>query len=129
MGADQKKKDILGDILAGGDQQPVSGVAELNELIYQVNRPQAQKPETEERRRPVRKKSSKKSTHYLSEEIFANLGETKEKIRDMLPDAEKTGISKSTIVNHALRLILKEFEQKGTQSLLVQQFIKKLHEK
>lgn len=129
MGADQKKKDILGDILGGGDNQPVSGVAELNELIYQVERPQAQKPETAERCRPGRKKASKKSTHYLSEEIFANLGETKEKIRDMLPEADKTEISKSTIVNHALRLILKEFELKGAKSLLVRQFIKKLYEK
>ena len=46
--------------------------------------------------------------------VFMNLGEEKQA---------------DIHFNHALRLILKEFELKGTKSLLVQQFIKKLHRK
>jgi hypothetical protein len=116
-----KKKDVLKDVLSRSESGSFYGEKDLLEIIYQTEA-QQKKPTFEKaikKRTTKRKRQSKKTTHYLSEEIFDTLGDAKEKLRDMLPDEKLSNISKSGIVNFALDMILKEFDAKGDSSLLV----------
>lgn len=116
-----KKKDVLKDVLSRSESGSFYGEKDLLEIIYQTEA-QQKKPTFEKakiKRTTKRKKQNKKTTHYLSEEIFDTLGDAKEKLRDMLPDEKLSNISKSGIVNFALDMILKEFDVKGDSSLLV----------
>ncbi|MFH1103161.1 MAG: hypothetical protein V1714_05280 [Pseudomonadota bacterium] len=126
----EQKPDILKEILSGPQSESILGLEELKQLIYQIS--PAEKPAS----KPIRPKSSeiqkpkkKKTTHYLSEEIFVNLGEAKEKLKEMVPEELKTKVSKSRIVNHALEMILKEFVTRGEESLLVKKLSKRRPEK
>ena len=68
--------------------------------------------------------SKKKSTHYLSEEIFADLDDARDKINELVHQRLKSRVSKSRIVDQALRMILKEFEEKGEKSHLIKEILK-----
>ena len=130
MEEENQKRDVLKDVLSGSQNEAILGLEELRRLISQVSPPEKSllKParkEPSEGRRPKKKKT----THYLSEDIFINLGEVKEKLRQMLPDEKKTKVSKSRIVNHALEMILKEFVAKGEESFLVKKISNRRPEK
>jgi hypothetical protein len=73
--------------------------------------------------------SKKKSTHYLSGEIFADLDEARNKINELMRPRLKSRVSKSRIVDQALRVILKEFEEKGEKSRLIKEISKGLRQK
>jgi len=121
------KKDILKDVLSGFPEEPIPGIEDLAELIYKglPSQLQAAGEEKIRNRIPKVKKLKKKTTHYLSEDIFETLGETKEKLTGMLSEIPKMRISKSRIVNQALEVVLKEFDQKGEESLLVKKILKR----
>ncbi len=121
MSGTDKKKDVLKDVLSRTGSGFFYGEKDLLEIIYQTEKLR-KKPVFEKaikKRTRKRIKSKKKTTHYLSEEIFDTLADAKEKLRDMLPDEKPSSISKSGIVNFALDMILKEFDAKGDSSLLV----------
>jgi len=75
--------------------------------------------------RPAAKKEAgkrsrkKKTTHYLSKETFDELSKAKKAIRRIAPREVKTGVSKSLIVDSALKLLLEDFENNGERSQLV----------
>jgi hypothetical protein len=119
MAEKKKKQDVLKDILGSSQDDSVPGLEELSQLIHPRGKPPsiASASKTTARRK-------KKTTHYLSEEIFENLGEAKERIQDLIPGGERIRISKSGIVNSALKMILREFEAKGEKSLLVRHMMK-----
>jgi len=71
----------------------------------------------------------KKSTHYLSGDIFADLDEARDKINEFVQPHLKSRVSKSRIVDQALRMILKEFEEKGEKSRLIKEILKGLRQK
>lgn len=125
-----KKQDLLGDILKAPTDDAFHGVAELNELIQLFGR------SAKEQRAPaarqnvtgtkVRKRSvipKKKTTHYLPQEIFEELGDAKDRIRDLVPEAVRGMVSKSGIINQALLQVLEEFETNGRNSELVRLII------
>ncbi|HEA65524.1 MAG TPA: hypothetical protein ENI07_01690 [Desulfobacterales bacterium] len=119
MAENKKKQDVLKAILSDSEDNFVPGVKELEKLIHRSV--VIEKPEAEKKKRPKKRKT----TYYLTEEIFENLGDAKEIIRKMLPDIQKSKISKTRIVNSALKMILKEFESKGGDSTLVKQIQKR----
>jgi NADH dehydrogenase/NADH:ubiquinone oxidoreductase subunit G len=126
MAENKKKQDVLKAILNGSEDNFVPGLEELEKLIHRsVKPPEAapvmKKPRTKREKRPKKRKT----TYYLAEEVFENLGDAKEIIRKMLPDIQKSKISKTRIVNSALKMILKEFETKGGDSALVKQISKR----
>lgn len=130
MEKQEQKPDILKEILSGPQSESTLGLEELKQLIYQIS--PAEKPASKPARlkaSEIQKPKKKKTTHYLSEDIFINLGEVKEKLRQMLPEEKKTKVSKSRIVNHALEMILKEFVAKGEESFLVKKISNRRPEK
>jgi len=121
-----KKKDVLKAILSDSEDNFVPGLDELEKLIHLSVKPPGaapvmKKPRAKREKRPKKRKT----TYYLTEQVFENLGDAKEIIRNMFPDIQKSKISKTRIVDSALKMILKEFETKGSKSALVKQIQKR----
>ncbi|MBW1954201.1 MAG: hypothetical protein JRI76_06435 [Deltaproteobacteria bacterium] len=127
MPEDKEKKDILKEVLSGLSEDPIPGIEELTELIYRAIPEETRASELEKLHTKFfkPKKLKKKTTHYLSEDIFETLGETREKLIEMLSEIPTMRISKSRIVNQALEMILKEFHEKGEKSRLVKKILKR----
>ena len=131
MAEKTKKFDILGDILNDTHTGAIRGLEELSQLIYAS--PEAPLAKTVAKMPRDRKKISAqsrkhKTTHYLTEEVFGNLGDAKAGIRDFLPDASKSKATKSSIIESAITVVLQEFEAKGKDSALIQELLKKKEE-
>ncbi len=132
MSNKKEEKDVLADVLTGTHEEQVPGLAELTELIQRQGQPaETPKAPTGQVRQKQRRHrtSKKKTTHYLSQEVFEELGEAREKLQHMLPEEAINQISKSGIVDTALRMILRELEQHGKESVLYRQLIKEINRK
>ena len=120
----EKQRDIMDELLS---TTPQSVPAEIQELTDFLNDQREQDGDssknlggkTTKKKRRKKTGAKRKTTHYLSEEIFDGLDEAKEKIRKIAPTDQKTSISKSQIVDRALKMILHDFEAKGEKSSLV----------
>lgn len=132
--ATKNKLDIMDDLLKGASDEAECESASLAKLIHRTgetahtNYP-AESSSCPDKKKPVSSESKKKSTHYLSEEIFADLDDARDKINELVHQRLKSRISKSRIVDQALRMILKEFDEKGEKSPLVKEFLKDIHKK
>jgi len=131
MSEKSKKRDILADILNDPHTGTIRGLEELNKLIHatpggtvEQGLPRAAEPRVKSRR--GRKKQ--KTTHYLTREVFDHLGEARAGIRDLLPEESKSKASKSRIVESAITMVLHEFGEKGKESALVRELLKKNEE-
>jgi len=130
----RKKRNVLSELLTGSSSEGIISKKELNALNKLIgDTPQTNstpnKPSGKTKTIPVRKKGKKakrKTTHYLSEEVYESLGSVKNDIRTLLPENLRSKVSRSQIVNQALTLILKEFETKGEKSRLVRNLIQKI---
>lgn len=115
-------KDILEDILTGDHDHPVPGLDELTQLITNQTKPTpAQQTQTRKKATRPPKKAKKKTTHYLSKEVFEELDEARDILKTMLPGKNRPQISKSGIVDAALKMILHELADKGEDSALLKQ--------
>ena len=129
----RKKRDVLSELLTGEISEGMISKKELKALhklighAPQINKTPDKQPEKTKKIavRKKKKEAKRKTTHYLSEEIFENLDSVQKKIRSIVPENLKSKVSKSEIVNQALVLILKEFETKGEDSKLVRNIIQK----
>ena len=125
------KTDILANILNDTPDGKIKGLDELNTLIHAIAGDTDSPVDTagrsprKKKKRSPRKASKHKTTHYLTEDVFENLGEAKDTIKDLLPDGDKMRASKSAIVESAVKVILDEFERKGKKSYLVKELLKK----
>lgn len=128
-----KNKDILADILNARHDGKIRGLDELTALIHAVPETDARsgkgglfsKPTVKRKARSRKKKLKHKTTHYLTEDVFSELGEAKETIKNFLPEGRKSKATKSGIVESAVKVLLEEFELKGEKSYLVQELLKK----
>jgi hypothetical protein len=128
------KHDIMDDLLKGPSEDATSEPSSLTKLIHRAGETLTAKPSAGSAAGPDQKKahggdSKKKSTHYLSGEIFDDLDEAREKINELVHPRLKSKISKSRIVDQALRMILKDFEEKGEKSHLIKEMLKDLRKK
>ena len=126
----KKQRDILADILNDPHTGTIRGMDELTKLIHAspndlsakaVARPSVPKKKS-------RRSRKHKTTHYLTKEVFDNLGEAKVDIKEFLPASSKSKATKSSIVESAITVVLQEFEAKGKDSSLIQELLKKKKE-
>lgn len=125
--------DILGNILDDKHAGTIRGLNELTALTRcsgpRVTGPEQVEPSSPPKTRPkLRRKrltAKRKSTHYLTAEVFDNLGEAKSLVRDLLPKGSKLKATKSRIVESAVKVLLEEFERNGEESYLVKELLKK----
>lgn len=130
------ERDILADILNGPHTGAIRGLDELSKLIH-VTSPGEDSAaplfKTKNKRLSAKKKKKKpakrKTTHYLNEDVFDDLGEAKKSIKEFLPAGSKTIATKSRIVESAIKVLLGEFEEKGENSYLVKELLKKKDQK
>lgn len=132
--AAKNKHDIMDDLLQGSPEDAATEAPSLAKLIHRTVIPASAKHPAGITSSPDRPKkpgsdSKKKSTHYLSEEIFADLDEARNKINELMHQRLKSRVSKSRIVDQALRMILKEFEEKGEKSPLIKEILKDRRQK
>ena len=130
----KNKHDIMDELLKGAAEDSSKETSSLAQLIHRAGAATSAKPQSEKTALPDQKKipgvdNKKKSTHYLSEEIFADLDDARDKINALVHQRVKSRVSKSRIVDQALRMILKDFEEKGEKSPLIKEIIKNLRQK
>jgi hypothetical protein len=126
----QKKRNLLSELLIGKSTEGIVSKKELNALnkLIQETSPKPVPVKTNNlsperkkvpaaRKKPQNKKI--KTTYYLSEKIFDDLGMTHMTIRSLVPEHVRSRVSKSYIVNQAIAMILQEFSAKGKKSRLV----------
>jgi hypothetical protein len=65
----------------------------------------------------------KKSTYYLTPELFELLDQAKEQSKGMAQKEQKARISKTSIVNFALGIVLKDFQNHKQDSLLIRKLL------
>lgn len=127
MGEKGKKRDILSDILNNVHEGAIEDLESLNAIIEAEGTDETGKKSCA---KAARKKPKKKTSHYLSEAVYEALDEVKADLRDLLPDLPKSNvnkaeITKSNIVDIALKTILKEYKEKGLQSTLIRKLLSK----
>jgi uncharacterized membrane protein YheB (UPF0754 family) len=125
------KRDIMDDLLKGTTESGHADIKDLHKLIHQErlkSKPGKTKHSAtgKAKKKKAGKDNKRKTTHYLSEEIFDDLDEAKEKINALMQKQLKSRVSKSKIVDQALKMILKDFEEKGEKSPLIQEILKDL---
>ncbi|MDD5757756.1 MAG: hypothetical protein PHI06_01590 [Desulfobulbaceae bacterium] len=123
-----KQFDILGDILNDAHTGAIRGMEELTKLIHASSGellPKTALKVSAEKKKKRKASRRHKTTHYLTEEVFGNLGEAKTDVRDFLPEAAKSKATKSRIIESAITVVLQDFEAKGKDSALIQELLKK----
>ncbi|MEJ2032038.1 MAG: hypothetical protein P8Y63_03140 [Deltaproteobacteria bacterium] len=141
-----KKVDILGDVLTNSDERTIPGLMELSDLITPEKTAQPKRPTQPESpfqlESPAQQKKpaqlgtclkvqsskgkalrKKKVSLYLSPEIAESIDRILPRIRNLAPEKARKRVSKSSLVNFSLQLLLREYEEKGKESLLVRQFL------
>ena len=126
-------RNVLTDILNDPQTGAVKGIEELNKLIFvdstskvvKTKSPVTKKSIVTAKKKKRKKIVKRKTTHYLTEEVFDDLGNAKDIIKSYLPKGSKLRASKSRIVESAIKVLLDEFESKGEDSYLVKELLKK----
>ncbi|THB63874.1 MAG: hypothetical protein D6E12_16025 [Desulfovibrio sp.] len=131
MNKKPNKTDVLEDVLSGLDEDSSPSLEELDKLIHRSFRlTQAPSPESDKRQsmlgRALRASSTgkRKTTIYLTSKLADELDNTKANIRELMPEDARSLVTKSSIVNLALRILLREYEKRGEESILVKQLNK-----
>ncbi|MFZ5760109.1 MAG: hypothetical protein ACOY32_10850 [Thermodesulfobacteriota bacterium] len=132
--AAKDKKDVLGNLLQGSHpDSDIPGLDELSAMIERYSRPLIAKsdvPPSPPPSRPVKESGGKrrggkrKTTHYLTKEVFVELNQANDFLKGLLPAGSKLMATKSKIVNYAIKTLLEDFEAKGEDSELVKRILK-----
>jgi hypothetical protein len=126
--APQGPVDILDVLLAAPADKPVPGQEALVRLIRRAAAKEHPRPaakaaatptvQADRTAPPPRRQTKVKTTHYLDTAIHTRLGAIRDRL-DGAPGAKKHGrVSKSRIVETALRQALDDFEAHGRDSRL-----------
>ena len=135
----KQNKDILEELLTDSHVHGYIRQRELDDLLdvidnpffndtslydYSINlEPDKKEPQKKKKRS---RQTKRKITHYLTEETFENLVQAKMDIRKHVPEQYRSQISKTKIVNQALRMILQEFQLNGEKSKIMQTILQSL---
>jgi hypothetical protein len=125
----REQHDILGELFRG-DQHltTVPGLEELDSLIHACLASATPKLRPRKNVLPLKAASgasTKKTTHYLREDVFDGLTQAKLILKRLLPDGSKGRASKSNLVNYAVNTLLREIEEKGADSPVVRSILEK----
>lgn len=132
------KDDVLGTILGEPQlEETIPGLEELTTLIERYSTPLLSRDplppsprkktaagDRNGRQETHKGPTKKKTTHYLTKNVYRELDEAKQFLQGLLPPGSKLLASKSKIVNYALQALLEDFEAKGNESELVKKLLK-----
>lgn len=121
MGEKSEKRDVLTEILCGAQEDVVEGLDSLYEII-RLESNKSLKSEDNTLHAPP-SQSKKKASHYLTGSVFDELSEAKINLRELLPSVPKSDLTKSNIVDIAVKAILEEYKEKGSKSALIKKIL------
>ncbi len=133
MRSKHQDQDILQDLFSNeeADSDATPAVIELTKLIEKYADTVHAKSGKAQRkgvgksgRGSKRPLSKRKTTHYLSPDTSDALEEAKEEIRSLVSPQLKRLVSKSRIVDMALRHVLDELARQGPKSKLVKHLLR-----
>jgi|GEM_PF-3233244 len=116
--SDPKKFDILGALLRNRERNTTDETVVIEKMIRSHGDRLTFQGRTE--RRPEIRLGKVKTTYYLNEETHENLEDARLAIADMLPEETRHRITRSLLVELALRIVLRDFEKKGRESAICQ---------
>ena len=117
--SDPKKFDILGALLRNRERNTTDETVVIEKMIRGQGGdrlPFQERPD----RRPEIRLGKVKTTYYLGEETHENLEDARLAIADMLPEETRHRVTRSLLVELALRIVLRDFEKKGRESAICQ---------
>ena len=127
-----EKGDVLSDILNDTHDGFIKELESLNAIIESEGDGHSGTGRADKKTssKHTRERSKKKTSHYLSRPVYKALNDAKVDLRDLLPDLPKSNlkkseITKSNIVEIAVKTILEEYKEKGLQSTLIQKLTAK----
>ncbi len=123
------QRDILDELLKGITGEVPAGDAELERLLRREVSEEA--PPEKPKKIAARPKggAKKKTTHYLSAETCGELDSARERINLLVRRRLSAKVSKSKIVDQAIKMILREFEEQGESSPLIQEIMRDIPRK
>jgi hypothetical protein len=131
----RRKRDILYELLTDNRKGIISSkeLSSLTRLIGDTTRTKSepsrkQTRKTDSKRNLQSKKlknKKRKTTHYLAEDLYADLDKAQKQIRLLVPKDIRKKVTKTEIISRALALTLEEFADNGKKSKLVQHLVKK----
>ncbi|NCC25346.1 MAG: hypothetical protein EOM25_09135 [Deltaproteobacteria bacterium] len=121
------RRDILGELF-GDAQETYSREADILESLFAPRpNPTEGDPEidvhVDEVHTPRKRSRKKKTTHYISKEVDKELDKAKRRLKRMAPRELKARMTKSSIVDLALRQVLTEFVAKKNDSALARELL------
>lgn len=132
-------KDILEELLTDSHVHGYIRQRELDDILDVIDNPFINDTSVydysinlePDRKEPQKKKKrsrqpKRKMTHYLPEDTFENLVRAKMDIRKQVPEQYRSQISKTKIVDQALRMTLREFQLNGEKSKIMQTILQSL---
>ena len=126
----------MGDILHGG-QQPAEQATAIEKMI----RSQAERLAARERGEGEREQLSAKeqlekwaearmvkikTTYYLNYDAYKNLEDARQTIADMMPEAARYRVTRSLLVELAIKLVLRDFEKRGKDGAFFRSVLREL---
>jgi len=106
----RKKRDVLAELLSGKSSDGMISSKELNALHKligdapqntSISRKQSEKSKKTGAKKK-KKDSKRKTTLYLSNEVFESLDRVKKEMQSIVPENVRSSVSKTQIVNQAL---------------------------
>lgn len=116
--SDQKKFDILGAVLHAREQTPPE-VKTIEKMLRGQRAPLSSIQDLADQQ-PDPWLAKVKTTYYLGEEVYKNLEDSRQAITEMLPQAIRHRVTRSLLVELAIKLVLRDFEKRGRESALCQ---------
>lgn len=117
--SDPKKIDILGELLRGRERQATDETVVIEKMIRGRGEGLASQGPPEPPR-PDLRLAKVKTTYYLGEEAYEHLEDMRQTIADMLPPETRYRVTRSLLVELAIRLVLRDFEKRGRESAICQ---------
>ncbi len=131
MGSQHKDCDILQELISGtpSDTESIPAVRELTQLIERYSEisggrnPAARSQPASKNKRQNRARLKKKTTYYLTVHTSEALEQAKEEMRSLVSPRLRRLVSKSRIVEMALRHLLQELDRNRSDNELVQRLL------
>ncbi len=130
----EKKHDVLGNILQGSfHEESLPIIDELTSMLERYSKPLISREklsvphkkitstgQKKEHKSPVKKRT----THYLTKNVYSELDVANNFLRGLLPPGSKLLSTKSKIVEYAVKMMLEDFDSKGEKSQLAEKLLK-----
>lgn len=121
----RKKKDIMLDMLTADDPASSPELDELTSFLTQTPAPAA-KPQGRGQRTKPNARKKRRATHYLAPETFERLERLLADIRLILPENARKRLSRSSLVDSSMLMLMQDFEKNGENSRLVRWLLQEL---